>query len=73
MLVSSHVLAEVAQFADRVIVIDRGRLVSAGPVAELTAAAGQAVVVRSPRAEALAAVLEAEGAGVRPAGPGGWR
>jgi ABC-2 type transport system ATP-binding protein len=34
-LVSSHLLAEVTQFADRVVVIDGGRLVSAGPVTEL--------------------------------------
>jgi ABC-2 type transport system ATP-binding protein len=68
-LVSSHILAEVAQFADNVVVIDRGRLVSAGPVTELAKAAGQAVVVRSPRAEALRAALASEGAAVRAAGP----
>jgi ABC-2 type transport system ATP-binding protein len=37
-LVSSHVLSEVALIADQVVVIDRGRLLTAGPVAELTAA-----------------------------------
>jgi ABC-2 type transport system ATP-binding protein len=68
-LVSSHILAEVAQFADRAVVIDRGRLVSAGPVAELVKAARRAVVVRSPRAEALRAALTSEGATVRAAGP----
>jgi ABC-2 type transport system ATP-binding protein len=68
-LVSSHILAEVAQFADRVVVIDRGRLVSAGPVAELAKAAGQTVMVRSPRAEPLRAALAAEGAVVRATGP----
>jgi ABC-2 type transport system ATP-binding protein len=36
-LVSSHVLAEVALIADRVVVVDRGRLLAAGPVGELTA------------------------------------
>jgi ABC-2 type transport system ATP-binding protein len=35
-LVSSHVLAEVALIADRVLVVDRGRLLAAGPVGELT-------------------------------------
>ena len=35
-LVSSHLLAEVAQTVDRVVVIDRGHLVADGPVAELT-------------------------------------
>jgi ABC-2 type transport system ATP-binding protein len=68
-LVSSHILAEVAQFADHAVVIDRGRLVSAGPVTELAKAAGQAVVVRSPRAEALRAALASQGAAVRAAGP----
>jgi ABC-2 type transport system ATP-binding protein len=68
-LVSSHILAEVAQFADRAVVIDRGRLVSAGPVTGLVKAARQAVVVRTPGAGALAAALTSEGAAVRAAGP----
>ncbi|HEX6528058.1 MAG TPA: ATP-binding cassette domain-containing protein [Streptosporangiaceae bacterium] len=68
-LVSSHILAEVAQFADRAVVIDQGRLVSAGPVSELVKAARQAIVVRTPRAEALRAALISEGAAVRAAAP----
>jgi ABC-2 type transport system ATP-binding protein len=36
-LLSSHVLAEVAQTVDRVMIIDRGRLVMAEPLADLTA------------------------------------
>ena len=36
-LVSSHLLAEVAQTVDSVVIIDRGRLVAQAPVAELTA------------------------------------
>jgi ABC-2 type transport system ATP-binding protein len=68
-LVSSHILAEVAQFADRAVVIDRGRLVLAGPVTELVKAARQAVTVRTPRAEALRAALAAEGAAVRAVAP----
>jgi ABC-2 type transport system ATP-binding protein len=35
-LVSSHVLAEVAQAVDQVMIIDRGRLVAAAPLDELT-------------------------------------
>ena len=35
-LVSSHVLAEVAQTVDRVVIIDRGRLVAEGSLDELT-------------------------------------
>ena len=68
-LVSSHILAEVAQFADRAVVIDRGHLVSAGPVTELVKAARQAIVVRTPRAEELRAALTSEGAAVRAAAP----
>jgi ABC-2 type transport system ATP-binding protein len=36
-LVSSHMLAEVAQTIDCVVIIDHGRLIAEGPVAELTA------------------------------------
>jgi ABC-2 type transport system ATP-binding protein len=68
-LVSSHLLAEVAQFADSAVVIDRGRLVSAGPVTELLKVARQAVTVRTPRAEALRAALASEGATVRAVAP----
>ena len=40
-VVSSHVLAEVAQTVDHVVIIDRGRLVISAPLAELTARAGR--------------------------------
>ena len=69
-LVSSHILAEVAQFADRAVVIDRGRLVSGGPVTDLVKAARPIVTLRTPRAEALREALASEGAAVRAAGPG---
>jgi ABC-2 type transport system ATP-binding protein len=36
-LVSSHILAEVAQTVDHVVIIDRGRLVRQGPLAEVAA------------------------------------
>ena len=61
-LVSSHVLAEVAQTVDDVVVIHRGRRVDEGPVGRLTA--GGHVVVRSPRGAELRAALEAAGLGV---------
>ena len=51
-LVSSHVLAEVAQTVDDVVVIHRGRLVQQGPVQSLTAA-GAGVLVRTPRPDVL--------------------
>jgi ABC-2 type transport system ATP-binding protein len=39
-LVSSHLLAEVAQTVDSVAIVDNGRLVAQGPVADLTAGGG---------------------------------
>jgi ABC-2 type transport system ATP-binding protein len=63
-LVSSHLLAEVAQTADRVVVIDHGRLVTHTPLQELLADARQVVRVRTHRAEELRAVLLAQGARV---------
>ena len=48
-LVSSHVLAEVAQTVDRVLIVNRGRLVTAAPLAELTARISGQVRVRSPQ------------------------
>jgi ABC-2 type transport system ATP-binding protein len=59
-LVSSHVLAEVAQVADDVVIIDKGRLVAQAPVAELTARTSGAVRVRSPQAERLHELLGTE-------------
>jgi ABC-2 type transport system ATP-binding protein len=59
--VSSHVLAEVAQTVDQVLIINRGRLVVESPLAELTARVGGAVRVRTPRQDDLAATLRAEG------------
>jgi ABC-2 type transport system ATP-binding protein len=66
-LVSSHVLAEVAQTVDDVVVIHRGRLVEQGPVARLTA--GGHVIVRSPRPDELRAALERAGLSVTVDGP----
>jgi ABC-2 type transport system ATP-binding protein len=63
-LVSSHVLSEMAQTADAVIVIARGRVVAQGPISELIAGRGGAVEVRSPGAERLAAALRSRGFGV---------
>jgi ABC-2 type transport system ATP-binding protein len=74
-LVSSHVLAEVEQLADRVVVIREGRLAATAATADLYGAAR--VQVRSPRADTLREFLErshpAPGEGVvrvEGAGPG---
>jgi ABC-2 type transport system ATP-binding protein len=68
--VSSHVLAEISQLADEVLIIHRGKLVAQQPVPELIARAAGATRVRSPRADDLLARLrdagiEAEVAGER--------
>jgi ABC-2 type transport system ATP-binding protein len=60
-LVSSHVLAEVQQTVDDVVIVAGGRLVLAAPLAELAATARPAVAVRSPEPRALALLVEARG------------
>jgi ABC-2 type transport system ATP-binding protein len=58
-LLSSHVLAEVASTVDDVVVIERGRLMAATSLAEL--AANHKTVVRTPQAAALTTALLAGG------------
>ena len=60
-LVSSHVLAEMAQTIDHVVVVNRGRLVTQGPVGDLTGGAGGAVRVRTSKGAQLRKLLKAEG------------
>jgi ABC-2 type transport system ATP-binding protein len=60
-LVSSHVLAEVAQTVDQVVIIARGRLVTQSTLAALTARTDQLVRVRTPQTDALRSLLTAEG------------
>ena len=61
-LVSSHVLAEVAQTVDRVVIIHRGTLVQQASIAEVLAGAQGATRVRSPEAGRLRELLAAQGA-----------
>jgi ABC-2 type transport system ATP-binding protein len=63
-LVSSHVLAELEQVCDWLIMIDGGRLVFQGPAAELPDSAGASIVVAPEHADdldRLRGVLAAEG------------
>ena len=74
MLVSSHVLAEMAQTVDEVLVISRGKLVAQGSLDELTHGVEAPIWVRSPDVERLRAVLAAR-EGVDATAPetgGGW-
>ncbi|MFL6136154.1 MAG: ABC transporter ATP-binding protein [Nocardioidaceae bacterium] len=65
---SSHLLAEVAHSADDAIVIHRGRLVSAGPVADLSTDPG-GLAVTTDDADLLAVTLARRGATVARTGP----
>ncbi|WP_052810134.1 ABC transporter ATP-binding protein [Streptomonospora alba] len=63
-LISSHLMSEMADTADRVVVIGAGQLIAETAVEELTRRAGGAVQVASPNAALLASVLATEGAEV---------
>jgi ABC-2 type transport system ATP-binding protein len=56
--VSSHLLAEVEHLADDVVVINRGRLITAGALAQLQQAG---IAVRTPSPQLLARILRAAG------------
>jgi ABC-2 type transport system ATP-binding protein len=60
---SSHLLAEVAHSADDAIIIDHGRLVTAGPIASLVPESA-AIIVTSNDADLLGVTLTRRGAGV---------
>ena len=68
-LVSSHLLAELALSADSVVIIRDGRLIAQGLVAELMAGGTAAVRVRTPQAEQLRAALAARGVSTELDGP----
>jgi ABC-2 type transport system ATP-binding protein len=69
--VSSHLMSEMALIAEDLIVIGRGRLLSAGPIADFIAQAStRSVRVRSPQAASLGSVLVGDGVTVTNAEPG---
>jgi ABC-2 type transport system ATP-binding protein len=68
-LVSSHILAEVAQTVDSVVILDHGRLVAQSSLAELTAAAQGVLRVRTSKAEELHDALVARGVRAQLTGP----
>ena len=68
---SSHLMSEMAQTADQLLVIGRGRILAAGPVQQvIDSVSGAAVRVRSPHAADLAALVAADGATVSSPEPG---
>src|SRR5215472_9821376 len=71
-LVSSHLMNEMAVTADHLIVIGRGRLLADCPAAEFTGRhSGQRVLVRTPDVARLAGVITDAGGSVVPGGNGG--
>jgi ABC-2 type transport system ATP-binding protein len=69
--VSSHLMSEMENTADHLLVIGRGRLIADCPVAEFIAAnSRQSVRVRTPQPSALAAAVTAAGGAVHEDGGG---
>ena len=63
-LLSSHLMTEMALTADRLIIIGRGRLIADTSVRELADRFPQGVLVRSPRVAELSGALRSAGAAV---------
>jgi ABC-2 type transport system ATP-binding protein len=61
---SSHILSEVEQVCDRVIIIDRGRLVRAGVLQEMLAEGNRVEIIVDQLPEALEQALKEQGASV---------
>ncbi|HEU5472884.1 MAG TPA: ATP-binding cassette domain-containing protein [Actinophytocola sp.] len=70
-LISSHLMSEMALTADVVVVIGRGRLIAETSVGELAGRFRRGVLVRSPQATALAEAMTAAGATVHTEPDGG--
>jgi ABC-2 type transport system ATP-binding protein len=72
---SSHLMSEMENTADQLVVIGRGRLIAAESVRDFAARSTRlSIVVGTPQAAELAAVLTAAGASVEPGGsPGAER
>lgn len=62
-LVSSHLLSEVAQTVDQVVIISKGRLMKTGTLVSLELDAAPRTIADSPFRPALAAALDAAGLG----------
>jgi ABC-2 type transport system ATP-binding protein len=60
-LISSHVLSEVGQTVDEVVIIHRGKLIQHAAMADVEAMAAGSTTVRSPAADRLAALLAETG------------
>jgi ABC-2 type transport system ATP-binding protein len=65
-LVSSHLLGEMQQLADDVVIVAAGRLIRQGPVEQVLGSGGAQVRVRTPQPDALTAALDPVNATVSP-------
>lgn len=66
-LLSSHLMSEMAQTADHILVIGRGRIIASAPVGDFINGAKQTVVrLRSPRLAELGELLQREGGAITP-------
>ena len=65
-LVSSHLLGEMQQLADDVVIVAAGRLIRQGPVEQVLGSGGAQVRVRTPQPDALTVALDAVDATVSP-------
>ena len=68
MFVSSHLIAELAMFADDLVVVGGGKLLAAEPVNATLARGASVVTVRTPDAGTLARLLTGHGITVQIAG-----
>src|SRR5919198_367372 len=60
-LLSSHLLDEVEKICDEVAIVDRGRVVAQGPIAELAAGAKQTILIATSDDERAFAILSEHG------------
>ena len=67
---SSHLMSEMAQTADHIIVLGRGKVIADAPVGDIIGRAGGAVRVKTPDAVRFEPALTAAGAVVRDQGEG---
>jgi len=68
-LLSSHLMSEMAQTADHLIILGRGRIVADASVSEIISVSGDSVTVRTSEPDRLAGLLRADGASVSSTGP----
>jgi ABC-2 type transport system ATP-binding protein len=69
-VLTTHELAEAEHLADRVVIVDRGRVVAAGPLADLLRGGGEEIRFGAPAGLAVASLGERLGAPVVEASPG---